>query len=457
MATQSFVGSETPGHDPWYASAVDLDEIRNELDKAPTLRPEGHVCAVTGLRIAMKLPGARVGDVVRVDRRGRDTLDAEVIGFDEGQVLTVPLGDPVGIGVDDRVRSTGAPLEVLVGPELLGRVLDGVGRPIDGQPLPAGLRAVTVDRQSPPPLARGRIERVFPTGVRAIDGLLTMGVGQRLGLFAGSGVGKSSLLSAIARGAEVDVVVVALVGERGREVREFLEDGLGASARSRAVAVVSTSDAPAIERVRAPQTATAIAEAFRDQGARVLLLVDSITRFARAQREVGLAAGEPPTRRGYPPSVFYALPRLLERSGPAEHGDITAIYAVLVEGGDLDEPIADEVRGILDGQVVLERSIAARGRYPAIDLSCSLSRVMPALVSSEHRRWAENVRQLVTAYEEKRDLIVLGVYTEGSDPLIDRALRVMPQIDAFLRQTLDECGDLAETCRELKRLSSLVS
>jgi type III secretion protein N (ATPase) len=287
------------------------------------------------------------------------------------------------------------------------------------------------------------------TGVRVIDGLLTLGEGQRVGLFAGSGVGKSTLLGAIARGTAADVVVVALVGERGREVGEFLEHSLGADGRKKSVVVVATSDAPALERLRAAQVATAYAEHFRDRGKRVMLLVDSVTRFARAQREVGLSAGEPPARRGYPPSVFAMLPRLLERSGQGERGSITAIYTVLVEGGDMDEPIADEVRGIVDGHVVLDRTIAARGRYPAVDVTVSLSRVMTSIVDKGHREAARRMRDLVALYEAKRDLVLLGAYAKGTDKELDRAIELMPQIEAFLRQGSDEVVPFADSVQKL--------
>jgi type III secretion protein N (ATPase) len=288
--------------------------------------------------------------------------------------------------------------------------------------------------------------------VRVIDALLTMGEGQRVGLFAGSGVGKSTLLGAIARGTEAEIVVVALVGERGREVGEFLEHALGAAGRARSVVVVATSDAPALERLRAPQVATALAEHFRDAGRKVLLLVDSVTRFARAQREVGLAAGEPPARRGYPPSVFAALPRLLERTGQSDRGSISAIYTVLVEGGDMDEPIADEVRGVLDGHVVMDRVIAARGRYPAVDVTVSLSRVMDMVVTTPHRDAARRLRALLGAYEQRRDLISLGAYAKGSDPLVDQAIVRMPAIETLLAQNPEERSSLDEAVRQLTRI-----
>jgi type III secretion protein N (ATPase) len=311
---------------------------------------------------------------------------------------------------------------------------------------------VPVARTPEPALARRPVSKPLATRVRVHDGLLTLGEGQRVGLFAGSGVGKSTLLGAVARGTEADVVVVALVGERGREVGEFLEHSLGEAGLARSVVVVATSDVAALERLRAAQVATAYAEHFRDQGKRVMLLVDSITRFARAQREVGLAAGEPPARRGYPPSVFAMLPRLLERSGQGSRGSITAIYTVLVEGGDMDEPIADEVRGILDGHVVLDRAIASRGRYPAVDPTVSLSRVMDAIVSTEHRDAARRLRALVGHYEAKRDLVMLGAYVKGSDKQLDEAIARMPKIEQFLAQSPHDRVALEDTVTMLSRI-----
>jgi type III secretion protein N (ATPase) len=347
----------------------------------------------------------------------------------------------------------GRALEVAVGPALLGRVLDGLGRPLDGGPLPPELARWPVDRPAPPPLARPPIGVPFATGVRAIDALLSVGQGQRVGLFAGSGVGKSTLLGQLARNGGADVNVIALVGERGREVREFLEDCLGPEGLEQSVVVVATGDAPPLVRLRAAQVATAIAEWFADvDGRRVLFLLDSVTRFARAQREVGLAAGEPPARQGYPPSVFTALPRLLERTGARAKGSITAFYTVLVAGGDLEEPIADEVRGILDGHVVLDRRVAERGRWPAIDPLASLSRLMPRVAAPDHLAAAARLRRLLAAYDRQRDLVALGAYQPGSDPDADAALERLSAIEDFLGQPAPSRCSLAEAISSLTRV-----
>jgi len=427
--------------------AVDIDALKTRLAQVSTVVAAGRVMAVTGLSLRFAMPGARIGDVVHVRRRG-EPLACEVVGFDAGVAIAMPLGPLTGVGPNDDVESTGGCWMVSAGRHLLGRVVDGLGRPFDGGPAIEG-ELVPVDRDPPRALERPAIAHPLATGVRVIDGLMTLGEGQRVGLFAGSGVGKSTLLGAIARGTEADVVVVALVGERGREVGEFLEGSLGAESRKKSVVVVATSDVAALERIRAAQVATAYAEHFRDQGARVLLLVDSITRFARAQREVGLAAGEPPVRRGYPPSVFAALPRLVERSGQSAQGSITAIYTVLVEGGDMDEPIADEVRGILDGHVVLDRTIASRGHYPAVDVTVSLSRVMEAIVAPAHRDAARRLRTLVAAFEAKRDLVALGAYAKGSDRQLDEAIAHLPRIEAFLRQDPGDRSSLHATVAAL--------
>jgi type III secretion protein N (ATPase) len=427
--------------------AVDVDALKTRLAQVSTVAAVGRVLSVTGLSLRFAMPGARVGDVVHVKRRGQP-LACEVVGFDAGVAIAMPLGALSGVGPNDDVESTGGPWMVSASMQLLGRVVDGLGRPFDGGRAIEG-RLVPVDRDPPGALERRAVVRPLATGVRVVDGLVTLGEGQRVGLFAGSGVGKSTLLGAIARGAEADVVVVALVGERGREVGEFLDRTLGAESRKKSVVVVATSDVAALERIRAAQVATAYAEHFRDEGARVLLLVDSITRFARAQREVGLAAGEPPARRGYPPSVFAALPRLLERAGQSGRGSITAIYTVLVEGGDMDEPVADEVRGILDGHVVLDRTVASRGRYPAVDVTGSLSRVMEAIVTPTHRDAARRLRALVATFEAKRDLVALGAHAKGSDRELDEAIARMPHIEAFLRQDAGERSSLDATISAL--------
>ena len=431
---------------------MDADRLRALLSATATLRPVGRVAAVTGLLLRVALPGARIGDLVLVRRRGGE-LPAEIVGFQGSEALALPLGDVAGVGPDDAVEATGGSFEIEVGPALLGRVLDGLGRPLDGEPPPRGGRRLPVQREPPPALGRRRVSEPMATGVRAIDAFLTLGIGQRVGLFAGSGVGKSTLLGSIARGASADVVVVALVGERGREVSEFLERSLGAEGRRRAVVVAATSDAPPVERLRAAEVATTIAESFRDDGQSVLLLVDSVTRVARAQREIGLAAGEPPARRGYPPSVFALLPRLLERSGQSERGAITAIYTVLVEGGDMEEPIADEVRSILDGHVVLDRAIAARAHYPAIDVTQSISRVMNEVTARDHASAAAGLRSLLAAFEEKRDLVTLGAYTKGSDARLDAALRALPELERFLRQDALESAAFDATLETLKSLA----
>ena len=439
-----------------------LGKLRAQLGSTPASNPRGRVRALTGLSIRAALPGARIGDVAiieRPERRG-GPLACEVVGFGDraidaaaSDVVLMPLGSLAGVGPDDPVRLEENAAEVRPNDGWLGRIVDGLGRPIDGAgPLPRG-EPTPIDRRPPNALERLRIDKSLATGVRAIDGLLTLAEGQRIGLFAGSGVGKSTLLGAIARGTNADCVVVALVGERGREVSEFLDHALGEEGRKKSVVVVATSDAAALERLRAAQVATAIAERFRDDGKSVLLLVDSVTRFARAQREIGLAAGEPPTRRGYPPSAFAILPRLLERAGRGSRGSITAIYTVLIEGSDMEEPIADEVRGILDGHVILDRSVATRGRYPAIDVASSLSRVMDSVIDEEHAKAARRVRGLVGTYESKRDLIAIGAYQKGHDPDLDRAVVKHPAIEAFLAQDSRELTPFDETVERLKKLS----
>jgi ATP synthase in type III secretion protein N len=423
------------------------------LDRAAPLRLTGRLTQLSGLALEAAMAGLKLGDLVEVERPGQALL-AEVVGLREDRAVLLPLGDPTGVGIDAEVRPRGAPLTVGVGEQLLGRVLDGLGQPIDGGPVPAGLEAWPVDRPPPHPLTRRRVDEPLALGLRSLDGLLTTGRGQRIGLFAGAGVGKSTLLGQVARGARADLSVVCLVGERGREVREFIEEALGGEGLARSVVVVATSDAPALVRLRAAHVATSIAEWFAERGADVLFLLDSVTRFARAQREVGLAAGEPPARQGYPASVFQALPRLLERTGNRARGGITAIYTVLVAGGDLEEPIADEVRGILDGHVVLDRRLAERGQYPAIDVLASVSRVMPQVTSDAHRAAAARVRSRLAALDRSRELVQLGAYQPGSDPETDRALGQREALESFLRQGAGEVEPFETTLARLAELAA---
>jgi len=436
---------------------IDLGKAFARLESATPRRESGRVTEVTGLVIRASVPGVRIGEIVEITESGGARADAaplraEVVGFRGDEIVLMPLGEATGIGPDSLVTPTNRPFSVAVSDRLLGRVLDGLGQPIDGGGPIAGGREWTVDRAAPDPLSRPRVSRPLPLGVRVLDGLLTVGEGQRVGIFAGSGVGKSTLMGQIARQTEADVNVIALVGERGREVVDFLEESLGPTGRARSVVVCATSDAPSLVRLKAAFVATAVAEYFRDQGKRVLFMLDSITRVARAQREVGLAAGEPPARQGYPPSVFALLPRLLERTGTNARGSITALYTVLVAGGDMEEPIADEVRGILDGHVILSRDIAARNQWPAVDVLPSLSRLMNVVADPDHRAAAQRLRELLAAYERQRDLILLGAYQRGADPLTDRAIAAMDAITAFLRQRTDEHAPFDETKARLRAL-----
>jgi type III secretion protein N (ATPase) len=440
-------------------AGIDVGDALARLDGATPRREAGRVTEVTGLVVRATAPAIRVGELVWIEtppaRRGGAgiKLEAEVVGFRGDEAVLMPLGEVVGIGPDSLVLPTGQPFTIGVSEALLGRVLDGLGRPADGRGPVAGAEPWPVDRPAPDPLARARVSRPLPLGVRAIDALLTVGEGQRVGLFAGSGVGKSTLMGQIARQTEADVNVIALVGERGREVVDFLDEALGPAGRARSVVVCATSDAPSLVRLKSAFVATAVAEWFRDRGRRVLFMLDSLTRVARAQREVGLAAGEPPARQGYPPSVFALLPRLLERTGAGARGSITALYTVLVAGGDMEEPIADEVRGILDGHIVLARELAARGHFPAIDVLASLSRLMDAVADPAQRAAAARVRALLAAYERQRDLILLGAYEAGSDPRTDEAIARIDALEAFLRQALTEAAPFEETRRRLFQVS----
>jgi len=432
-----------------------LARCAERIDNADLHERRGRVDDLIGLIVEATGLEAEVGEVCSVETgRRRPAVPAEVVGFRAGRTLLMPLGDIHGIGPGHAVSATGRPVRVPVGDELLGRVIDGLGRPIDGldRELPSGARST---QASPPAaLSRPRITERVSLGVRALDALVPCGRGQRLGIFAGSGVGKSSLLGMIARSCTADVNVIALVGERGREVREFIERDLG-DALSRSVVVVATSDEPALLRIKAAFTATTVAEHFRAQGLDVMLMMDSVTRVAMAQREVGLAIGEPPATRGYTPSVFALLPRLLERTGTSAEGTITGLYTVLVDGDDFNEPIADAVRSILDGHVVLDRSLAHAGHYPAIDVLGSVSRLEGEVTSRDVRAAGRRVRSLLAAHREKADLISIGAYQPGTDPLVDEALLKRGAIDDFLRQGPEEPSTAEEADAGLLALAGI--
>jgi len=416
-------------------------------------RPEsfGRLTELRGLHLMVRGVDVAVGDLLEV--HGTEGLiPVEAVAALPAGVVCLPLGSTHGLRVGARVRGTGGPLRVPVGESLTGRVLDGLGRPIDGGPSLAHLPLVPVENAAPHPLQRGRVDSQVGLGVRALDALVTAGRGQRVGIFAGSGVGKSTLLSMIARGTEAQVSVIALVGERGREVREFLENDLGPEGLRRSVVVVATSDAPPVERLRAAFVATRIAEWFRDTGRDVVLMMDSLTRVAMAQREIGLSAGEPPATRGYPPSVFGVLPKLLERAGPGQVGSITGLYTVLVEGDDMQDPIGDTARSILDGHIVLSRRLATSGHYPSIDVLESLSRVASAVTSKEQRSDATTLRRLLAAHRDVRELVEIGAYAPGSSPDADRALALLPRLNAFLQQAVEEPTPAAETWQQLHAL-----
>lgn len=432
-----------------------MSDLTAQLAHIVPMGLTGRVTRLVGLTATVAGFPAPLGAIVRLEREQGAPVDAEVVGFHDHETLLLPYGDLSGIRRGTRVRLLQSAPGCRVGEALLGRVLDARGRFIDGKP--AAILPHRVSLQAPPipPLSRPRINSILGTGIRALDGLLTCGCGQRLGIFSGSGVGKSTLLGQIARCTTADVNVVVLIGERGREAREFLEKDLGPDGLQRSVVVVATGDDPALLRLRAAYLGTAIAEFFRDQGRHVLLLVDSITRFALAQREIGLAAGEPPTTRGYPPSVFALLPRLLERSGRTPQGSITGFYTVLVEGDDTNEPISDTVRGILDGHVVLSRRLAQQGHFPAIDVLASISRLMTDLVTPEHALAAQSVRQLLAAYQQAEDLISIGAYQPGSNSVVDAAIHLRPQILQYLQQRVTEKVGVAEARESLCALARL--
>lgn len=411
-------------------------DILRDLD--PVER-SGKVMKVVGLTVESNGPAVNMGNICRIyPSAGEKYVEAEVVGFRDQRVLLMPFGDMTGIGFGSRVVSTGQSLKVAVSHELVGRILDALGKPMDeGKPIEKAVY-YPVDNIPPNPLARSRIKEEFPLGIRAIDGLMTVGQGQRLGIFAGSGVGKSTLLGMIARNAVADINVIVLVGERGREVKDFVEKDLGEAGLKKSVLLVATSDQPALLRLKAALVGTSIAEYFRDQGKKVLLLMDSVTRFAMAQREIGMAVGEPPISRGFPPSVYSILPKLLERTGTSDKGSITGLYTVLVEGDDMNEPISDTVRGILDGHIILSRALATGNHYPAIDVLESISRVMKDIVTPEHYEKAGYIKNVMAVYRKAKDLIDIGAYKNGSSAEIDEAIRLHEKINQFLIQAVDE-------------------
>lgn len=440
-----------PPDDPF---DFDLPRLEALLDRASPVEVRGRVTGLVGLVVRAALPEAWVGELCFIrNPRSEALLRAEVVGFDRHEALLMPLGERAEIGMASEVIPTGRGLSVPVGDALLGRVLDGLGEPRDLQargPLRVD-RTYPVMAAPPDPLRRRRIRAPLPTGIRAVDGILTVGEGQRVGLFAAAGGGKSTFLGMLARNTAADINVIALIGERGREVNDFIEECLGAEGMTRSVVVVATSDEPSLVRLKAAYVAQAIAEYFRDEGKKVLLLMDSVTRFARAQREVGLAAGEPPARAGFTPSVFSELPRLLERAGNSDRGSITAFYTVLVEGDDLTEPVADEVRAILDGHVILTRRLAALGHYPAIDIGASASRLFPAVTTPEHQTSALRLRELLATYEEHREAITYGIYKRGTDARVDAAMARIGAIHGFLRQEAGESVGFEDCIAELAR------
>ena len=424
---------------------TDFRSFHDILKNLDTVEYSGKVMKVVGLTVESNGPAVNIGNICRIyPSVGDDYVEAEVVGFRDQRVLLMPFGDMTGIGFGSRVVSTGHSLRVTVSDRLVGRVLNALGKPMDDGPAVSEDAFYPVDNAPPNPLTRTRIMDEFPLGVRAIDGLLTVGQGQRLGIFAGSGVGKSTLLGMIARNAVADINVIVLVGERGREVKDFIEKDLGPAGLMKSVLIIATSDQPALLRLKAALVGTSIAEYFRDKGKRVLLLMDSVTRFAMAQREIGMAIGEPPISRGFPPSVYSILPKLLERSGTSDRGSITGLYTVLVEGDDMNEPISDTVRGILDGHIVLSRALATSNHYPAIDVLESISRVMKEIVPKAQYEKAGFIKNNMAVYRKAKDLIDIGAYKAGSSVEIDEAIRLNAPINAFLRQGVDESATYDE-------------
>jgi flagellum-specific ATP synthase len=435
------------------SNAMDLSTYFRRLESADPLTEFGVVDKIVGNSIESHGPNATVGSVCWLSN-GQRRFPVEVVGFSGGRVITMPLGKIDGVRQGDLLRVSGKTASIGMSEAMKGFVLDGLGVPIDGKPLPPVETHQELYSDPSNPLDRDPIREPMQTGVRSIDGLLTCGIGQRIGIFGGSGVGKSTLLGMLSRYASADINIIALIGERGREVREFLENDLGKAGMERSIIFVSTSDQPALVRIRAAFAATAAAEFFRDRGLNVMLMMDSVTRFAMAQREVGLAAGEPPSSKGYTPSVFSMLPRLLERSGKFKTGSITAFYTVLVEGDDMNDPIADSVRSILDGHIVLDRNLAGRGHYPCIDILASNSRLMPQLVDEQTKNAAYSVRDMLATYRDSEDLINIGAYKKGSNPRIDLAVDRIDSINGFLKQRAETSADMRTTREGLLALAT---
>jgi len=436
---------------------VDLTRYRKAITHLNPLSISGRVVQVVGLTVEIMGLNCQIGEICEIRTNNQEPLMAEVIGFRNNHTLLMPLGIMEGIQPDSSVRSVSRAFKAPVGRSLIGRVLDGLGEPIDNKGPLEMVDWVSTNQTPPHPLQRSAIDEPLVTGVRVLDGMLTCGKGQRMGIFAGSGVGKSTLLGSIARNSESDISVIALIGERGREVREFLERDLGPEGLARSVIIVSTSDQPALVRLKAALVAMTIAEYFRDKGMDVMFMMDSVTRYAMAQREIGLSIGEPPASKGYTPSVFAMLPRLLERAGRGERGSITGFFTVLVEGDDFNEPICDAVRGILDGHIILSRTLAARNHYPAIDVLNSVSRVMPAITSKEHLQLAAFARKNLAVFEKVRDLVNIGAYVKGSDSEVDTALLVMPILNNFLQQDRFDVTAFENTVQYLSEISQASS
>ena len=436
--------------------ALNFEYLMKKIPDINYTYSEGVVKNVIGLTIEVQGITAFVGEVCKIYNKSNEEISCEVVGFRDKDVILMPLGELVGISQGCTVVPTGSPLSVKCSDELFGKVLDGLGNPLNDGEI-SKYTTYALNASPPDPLKRRRITEILPTGVRAIDGFLTCGEGQRIGIFAGSGVGKSTTLGMIAREAKADVNVIALIGERGREVRDFIEKDLGEEGLKKSIIVCATSDKPALVRLKGAFTATAIAEYFRDQGKKVVLMMDSVTRFAMAQREIGLAIGEPPATKGYTPSVFAMLPKLMERSGMSDKGSITAFYTVLVDGDDFNEPIADAVRGILDGHIVLSRTLASKNHYPAIDVLNSVSRLMSEITTVEHKQAASLARDLMATYKDSEDLINIGAYVKGSSKKIDKAIKYNDSIEAYLKQGVNESTDFRASLDMLKNMFNDIS